>query len=244
MLTAQMTSRAPSRCQWVVHFTLAENGIQSDHKEFRSAMEMAYLVDDEASIREALEGLLRSNGISVATFSSASEFLEYPRKDSAACLILDLQLPDISGLALQRRLADELSPPIIFISGRGDIPSTVQAMKGGAIEFLTKPVDPEALLPAIRAAFAKDRIKRDRRAELLELQKRFAQLSRREREVLPLVVKGLLNKQSAAALGITEVTLQIHRSQIMKKTAAHSFADLVRMASRLGIPVDPPNAAD
>jgi FixJ family two-component response regulator len=177
--------------------------------------------------------------MSVVTFSSAHDYIECKRDDTAACLILDLQLPDISGLELQRRMINELSPPIIFISGRGDIPSTVQAMKGGAIEFLTKPVDSEVLLSAVRAAFAKDRIKREQRAELVELQKRFAQLSRREKEVLPLVVKGLLNKQSAAALGITEVTLQIHRSQIMKKTSATSFADLVRMAERLGIPVDP-----
>jgi FixJ family two-component response regulator len=195
-------------------------------------------------IREALEGLLYSHEMSVVTFSSAHDYIQYKRDDTAACLILDLQLPDISGLELQKRLVNELSPPIIFITGRGDIPSTVQAMKGGAIEFLTKPVDPDALLPAIRAAFAKDRIKRDQSAELVELQKRFAQLSPREKEVLPLVVKGLLNKQSAAALGITEVTLQIHRSQIMKKTAADSFADLVRMASRLGIPVDSPSAGD
>jgi FixJ family two-component response regulator len=207
-------------------------------------VERAYLVDDEANVREALEGLLCSHGVSVVTFSSAHDYLEYRRDDTAACLILDLQLPGISGLDLQKRLVGDLSPPIIFISGRGDIPSTVQAMKAGAIEFLTKPIHPDTLLPAVRSAFARDRSKRDQRAELVELQNRFAQLSRREREVLPLVVKGLLNKQSAAALGITEVTLQIHRSQIMKKTAADSFADLVRMASRLGIPVDPPSAEE
>jgi FixJ family two-component response regulator len=205
-------------------------------------VERVYLVDDEASVREALEGLLCAHGVSVVTFNSAHDYLEYRRDDTAACLILDLQLPGVSGLDLQKRLVGDLSPPIIFISGRGDIPSTVQAMKAGAIEFLTKPIHPDTLLPAVRSAFAKDRSRRDQRAELVELQNRFAQLSRREREVLPLVVKGLLNKQSAAALGITEVTLQIHRSQIMKKTAAHSFADLVRMASRLGIPVDPPSA--
>jgi FixJ family two-component response regulator len=209
--------------------------------ESRDAVERVYIVDDDAKIREALEGLLFSHKMSVVTFSSAHDYIECKRDDTAACLILDLQLPGISGLELQKRLVNELSPPIIFISGRGDIPSTVQAMKGGAIEFLTKPVDPELLLPAVRAAFAKDRIKRQQHAELVELEKRFAQLSRREREVLPLVVKGLLNKQSAAALGITEVTLQIHRSQIMKKTAADSFADLVRMAERLGITVDAPS---
>lgn len=207
-------------------------------------MERVYVVDDEASIREALEGLLRSHGMSVVTFGSAQEYLEYRRDESAATLILDLQLPGISGLELQRRLVNELSPSIIFISGRGDIPSTVEAMKAGAIEFLTKPVNPGSLLTAVRSGFAKDRVKREQRAELAELQNRFALLSRREREVLPLVVKGLLNKQSAAALGITEVTLQIHRGQIMKKTAARSFADLVRMASKLGIPVDPSKSAD
>lgn len=210
--------------------------------ESRYSGERVYLVDDDPSVRESLEGLLRSHKVSVVTFSSARDYIECKRDDTAGCLILDLQLPDISGLELQKRLLNEQSPPIIFISGRGDIPSTVQAMKGGATEFLTKPVDPEALLSAVRAAFAKDRINRDERTELVELRKRFAQLSPREKEVLPLVVKGLLNKQSAAALGIREVTLQIHRSQIMKKTGAGSFAELVRMAARLGIPVDPPSA--
>jgi FixJ family two-component response regulator len=204
-----------------------------------SAVEMVYLVDDDAQVREALEPFLRSFGIEVMAFASAADYLEHRRADSAACLILDLQLPGIGGLELQRRLAENLSPPIIFISGRGDIPSTVQAMKGGAIEFLTKPLDPEALIPLVKSAFARDRENRERRADLEKLQTRFAQLSPREREVLPLVVKGLLNKQSAAALGITEVTLQIHRSQIMKKMAADSFADLVRMAGKIGIPLTP-----
>lgn len=203
-------------------------------------MDTVYLVDDEASIREAIHGFLGVHGLAVVAFGSALDYLAYKRTDSAACLILDLQMPHLSGLDLQKRLVDEESPPIIFITGRGDIPSTVQAMKAGAMEFLTKPVDPETLLPAVRSAFAQDRLNREQRAEIAGLQKRFAQLSRREREVLPLVVKGLLNKQSAAALGITEVTLQIHRSQIMKKTEARSFADLVRMASRLGISLDPP----
>jgi FixJ family two-component response regulator len=205
-----------------------------------SAVEMVYLVDDDAQVREALEPFLRSFGIEVMAFASAADYLEHRRADSAACLILDLQLPGIGGLELQRRLAENLSPPIIFITGRGDITSTVKAMKGGAIEFLTKPLDPEALIPLVKSAFARDRENRERRADLEKLQTRFAQLSPREREVLPLVVKGLLNKQSAAALGITEVTLQIHRSQIMKKMAADSFADLVRMAGKIGIPLTPP----
>lgn len=201
-------------------------------------METAYLVDDELSIREALQGLLLSHGITTVTFSSALDFLNHHRTDAAGCLILDLQLPDISGLDLQKRLGDESNPPIIFVSGRGDIPSTVQAMKAGAVEFLTKPVDPDLLLSAVRAAFATDRSRREQRAELAGLQSRLALLSHREREVLPLVVKGLLNKQSAANLGISEVTLQIHRSQIMRKMAARSFAELVRMASKLGIPLE------
>jgi FixJ family two-component response regulator len=196
---------------------------------------VSYLVDDDAGVREGLAGFLTAAGIDVVTFASAGEYLRYERADSAACLILDLQLPDVSGLELQKRLTDEMCPPIVFISGRGDVPSTVQAMKAGAIEFLTKPVDPEILLRTVIAAFARDALNRVKRAEIDALQSSYSQLSPREREVLPLVVKGLLNKQSAAALGITEVTLQIHRSHIMKKMAADSFADLVRKAERLGI---------
>jgi FixJ family two-component response regulator len=192
-------------------------------------------VDDDARVREALTGFLSASGMDVISFASAMEYLEHDKTDSASCLILDLQLPDISGLELQRRLAEEWGPPIVFISGRGDIPSTVQAMKAGAIEFLTKPIDPETLKATVTAAIARDRLDRQKRAQISALERRLSQLSPREREVLPLVVKGLLNKQSAAALGITEVTLQIHRSHIMKKMLADSFADLVRMAERLGI---------
>jgi FixJ family two-component response regulator len=213
------------------------NGVEVERGNVRAPtpIEVAYLIDDDTGVREAIVEFLHASRIDVVSFASAAAYLEYERADSAACLILDLQLPDINGLELQRRLGDEWGPPIIFITGRGDIPSTVQAMKAGAIEFLTKPVDPDILLPVIAAAFAKDRSNRARRADMATLQKRLSQLSPREREVLPLVVKGLLNKQSAAALGITEVTLQIHRSHIMKKMAADSFADLVRMAGKLGI---------
>jgi len=195
--------------------------------------EIVYMIDDDAGIRESIAGFLFASRIEVVCFESAADYLNFKKSDAAACLILDLQLPGINGLELQRRLVEEGAPPIIFISGRGDIPSTVQAMKAGAIEFLTKPVNPELLIPTIASAFARDRINRERRAEMTELRKRWEQLSPRERDVLPLVVKGLLNKQSAAALGITEVTLQIHRSNIMKKMAADSFADLVRMAEKL-----------
>jgi FixJ family two-component response regulator len=200
--------------------------------------EMIYVVDDDSSVREGLTELLAVHERAVVSFGSAKEFLAYTRCDSAACLILDLQLPDISGLDLQRSLADRSSPPIIFISGHGDIPCTVQAMKGGAIEFLTKPVKLHALLAAIDAAFVRDRIARQRQSDLAALQGRLARLTRREREVLPLIISGFLNKQAAAELNIAEVTLQVHRGQIMRKMAARSFAELVRMAWALGIPVD------
>jgi FixJ family two-component response regulator len=199
---------------------------------------VVYLVDDDPRVREGLQNLFDSAEITMLTFGSAADYLEHLRIDAAACLILDLQIPGIGGLELQSLLAQTGSPPIIFITGRGDIPSTVRAMKAGAIEFLTKPVDTEILLAAVSTAFARDRILRDQRAALSELQRKFALLSPREREVLPLVVKGLLNKQAAAVLGIKEVTLQIHRSQIMQKMAAGSLAELVRMAGLLRIPTD------
>jgi FixJ family two-component response regulator len=201
----------------------------------QGSAEVAYLVDDDNAVRNALTGFLHSSGVEVVSFGSAADYLSYRRTDVSACLILDLQLPDISGLELQRRLMDEWGPPIIFISGRGDIRSTVQAMKAGAIEFLAKPINPEALITSVVAAFERDRSDREKRAYITALQKRFSLLSPREREVLPLVVKGLLNKQSAATLGITEVTLQIHRSRIMQKMLADSLADLVRMAEKLRI---------
>jgi FixJ family two-component response regulator len=198
--------------------------------------EVVYLVDDDPSVREALSELFASFRIEHVTFRSASDYLGFVRADSCACLVLDVQMPEMSGLELQRQLASESSPPIIFISGRGDIPSTVRAMKAGAIEFLTKPLDPQALEAAIRMAFAKDLEQRQKTAEIAGLQQRFALLTPREREVLPLIAGGMLNKQAAAMLGITEVTLQVHRGQIMRKMKADSFADLVRMAGKLGIP--------
>jgi FixJ family two-component response regulator len=200
--------------------------------------EIAYIVDDEASVREAVCAVLESADIQVVGFESAEAYLRHSRSDVAACLITDLRMPGIGGLELQQRLTAAGSPPIIFISGRGDVASSVQAMKAGAIEFLTKPIDTGALLAAVVSAFAKDRTQRLQRAELSALQQRLSLLSPRERQVLPLIVTGLLNKQSASMLGITEVTLQIHRSQIMRKMAARSFADLVRIAGKLGIPTD------
>jgi FixJ family two-component response regulator len=204
----------------------------------KTAGDVVYLVDDDSRVCEGLKNLFDSLDMTMLTFGSAAEYLDHPRIDEAACLILDLQMPSIGGLELQSRLAAEGSPPIIFITGRGDIPSTVRAMKAGAIEFLTKPVDTETLLAAVSTALARDRLLREQRAVLSQLEQRLTLLSPREREVLPLVVKGLLNKQAAAILGIKEVTLQIHRSQIMQKMAAGSLAELVRMAGRLGIPID------
>jgi FixJ family two-component response regulator len=183
--------------------------------------------------------MLEAADIQVMGFESAEAFLRHSRSDLAACLITDLRMPGIGGLELQQRVRVLDSPPIIFISGRGDVPSTAKAMKAGALEFLTKPLDRDALLAAVIAAFAKDRAQRRQRAELNLLQQRLSLLSPREREVLPLIVTGMLNKQAASLLGITGVTLQIHRSQIMRKMAVRSFAELVRMAGKLGIPKDP-----
>jgi FixJ family two-component response regulator len=170
-------------------------------------------------------------------FGSAAEYMAYPKPEVPACLVLDVELPDINGLDLQQRIAPGDHPQIVFITGRGDIPSSVRAMKGGAVDFLTKPVRQEDLMRAIHAALAQNRESRRTRAELAELQQRLARLTPRERDVLPLIVGGLLNKQSAAELGISEVTLQIHRGSIMRKMEAGSLAELVRMAGALQIPI-------
>ena len=201
----------------------------------KPASEVVYIVDDDEGVRDALSELLTSINIKNKTFGSAEEYLAFDRSDACACLILDVHLPELSGLELQQKLGCGPSPPIVFISGRGDVPSTVRAMKAGAIEFFTKPIEPGALIPAIRAAFAEDLRNRKRRAELADLQRRFSVLTPREKAVLPLVVSGMLNKQAAHLLGITEVTLQVHRGQIMRKMEAGSFAELVRMAEKLGI---------
>jgi len=200
-----------------------------------SNREIVYLVDDDAAVRQGLTELLASYKIDVVTFASAREYLAYSRADTLACLLLDLELPDLNGLDLQQQLASESGPPIIFVTGHGDIPSSVRAMKAGAIEFLVKPVHPDALLASIKAAFAQDAIVRERNASLAELQRRLAKLTPREREVFPLITSGLRNKQAAAMLGITEVTLQVHRGQIMRKMAARTFAELVKMGEQLQI---------
>jgi FixJ family two-component response regulator len=196
---------------------------------------IVYVLDDDYRVRESLAGLLSSVGFRVEVFASAADYLKFKKPDSPACLILDLQLPGMSGLDLQREIAGGDAPAIVFVTGHGDVPSSVRAMKAGAIEFLLKPFDDQELLRAIDAAIAQDREARLKRTELAELQRRYALLTPREREVLPFVVAGLLNKQTAAELGNSEITIQVHRGQIMRKMAASSLADLVRMAGKLGI---------
>ncbi len=197
--------------------------------------EVVYLVDGDRSLRENISAFLGEIGMKVIAFASAEACLAFHRRDTAACVILNIQLPDLSGLELQRRLAKSANPPVIFISDQCDIATTVCAMKSGAIEFLTTPLDWLALVAGVKAAFTQDRRRRKQRTELTTLQERLSLLTPREGEVFPLIVGGLLNKQAASVLGISEVTLQIHRSQIMRKMRAESFADLVRMAVKLRI---------
>lgn len=194
-----------------------------------------FVVDDDYRMQEALSSLVEAMGFRVATFGSASEFLNTERPDSPACLILDLELPDINGLELQQELADRDSPPVIFVTGHGDIPSSVRAMKAGAVEFLSKPFGEQELQSAIETAVAMDRLARETRSELTELQSRYSLLTPREQEVLPFVVEGFLNKQTAADLGTSEVTIRVHRGQIMRKMGAGSLPELVRMVDKLGV---------
>jgi len=198
---------------------------------------VVFVVDDDRRIREALSELLSSFDMDAVTFGSAAEYMAYPKPDVPACLVLDVELPDINGLDLQRKIAQDNHPHIVFITGHGDIPSSVRAIKAGAVDFLPKPFKEADLMRAINSALAQNRNARRKRAELAGLHQRFARLTPREREVLPLVVSGLLNKQAAAELGISEITLQIHRGSIMKKMDAGSLAELVRMAEALEIPV-------
>ncbi|MFM0376053.1 response regulator [Paraburkholderia strydomiana] len=198
-----------------------------------SANELVYVVDDDERVREALSTLLRANGKDVHAFSSGREFLDIPRQRVVSCLILDLRMPGMSGLELQTLVGMYSQIPIVFITGRGDVPSTVLAMKGGAVDFLTKPIDEKALMRAVDAALARAHVLHKEAEDAAALQALYRSLTPREQELLPLLATGLLNKQAAGVLGITEYTVQVHRGRIMRKMQADSFATLVRQASKL-----------
>src|SRR5262245_8165168 len=198
---------------------------------------MVFVVDDDAPMRESLQDLIGSVGLCVEAFASAQEFLRSTRPDVPGCLVLDVRLQGLSGLDLQKRMAEaDMEIPIIFITGHGDIPMTVQAMKAGAVEFLTKPFRDQDLLDAVQQALERDRNAREQRAKVEELHSRYRSLTPREREVMSLVVAGLLNKQIAGDLGTSEASVKVHRQHVMEKMAAGSLAELVRMADKLGIP--------
>ena len=198
---------------------------------------LVFVVDDDAPLRESLADLLRSIGLRVETFASAQEFLQSKRPDVPSCLVLDVRLKGLSGLGLQKRLvAGDIEIPIIFITGHGDIPMAVQAMKAGAVEFLRKPFREQDLLDAIQQALERDRKGREQRTEIAELRSRFDSLTPREREVMALVAAGLLNKQVAGELDTSEASVKVHRQHVMEKIGADSLAELVRMADKIGIP--------
>jgi FixJ family two-component response regulator len=205
-------------------------------QEVHHPQEVVFVIDDDASMRTSLSSLFRSVGLKVEVFDSAADFLKVGRPDAASCLVLDVRLPGVSGLDFQAELAKaNIQIPIVFITGHGDIPMTVKAMKAGAVEFLTKPFREQDLLDAVRLGLERDRARRAGEAILSELRGRFEALTSREQEVMSFVTTGLMNKQIAADLGVSEITVKVHRGNVMRKMAARSLADLVRMADVLGI---------
>jgi FixJ family two-component response regulator len=203
------------------------------------ASELVYVVDDDTRVREALAALLRANGRDVQTFDSGEAFLDTPHRNVVACLIVDMRMPGMNGLEVQKLVGTNSSIPVIFITGRGDVPSAVLAMKSGAVDFLTKPLDEDALIRAVEAALATAHVLRKEAQEAAMLQALYQSLTPREQELLPLLASGLLNKQAAAILGIAEYTVQVHRGNIMRKMQAGSFATLVRQASKLQLETSP-----
>jgi FixJ family two-component response regulator len=212
-----------------------EAGSESRAPAISRDTSVVFVVDDDVSVRESLELLILSAGLQPETFASAEDFLGRSRIDGPSCLVLDVSLPNLTGLDLQKRIVDRADMPIIFITGYGDVPTTVQAMKAGAVEFLTKPFDDDVLLNAIRQAIERSRTSRAHEAELRALRDCHASLTPREREIMALVVSGLLNKQIAADLGISEITVKAHRGRVMRKMHVDSLADLVRVAAALDV---------